>query len=260
MERAGTTTMAAAMMEVQDEECELSSWVVSVHDLPDEVLVAVFALLEPIHHAAAITLTCRRWRDVFHSDPPLWRAFHERLIGGPLVPALITGPALPSYYACVAGDQVSCQLDKQMRAVDREAWFSHNEWRAAVEWKVSRVREWGITPEGRIEWAALLGCSRLLAALLERHWHALSGTGRAHEAVTKALRAAACANDVDSVKVRVRVRVRADARVADAQARRTNTDAVAARSMREWNREEDFGARRARAPGAFAADRSRAVG
>jgi hypothetical protein len=201
MERAGTTTMAAAMMEVQDEECELSSWVVSVHDLPDEVLVAVFALLEPIHHAAAITLTCRRWRDVFHSDPPLWRAFHERLIGGPLVPALITGPALPSYYACVAGDQVSCQLDKQMRAVDREAWFSHNEWRAAVEWKVSRVREWGITPEGRIEWAALLGCSRLLAALLERHWHALSGTGRAHEAVTKALRAAACANDVDSVKV-----------------------------------------------------------
>ena len=46
-------------------------------DLPDEVWVAVFGLLEPIH-TAAVTLTCRRWRAVFHSDPPLWRAFHHK--------------------------------------------------------------------------------------------------------------------------------------------------------------------------------------
>lgn len=193
--------------------------------LPDEVWVAVFGLLEPIH-TAAVTLTCRRWRAVFHSDPPLWRAFHDQLLGGPLVPALLTAPALPLNYPVhfTDSDATSAfgsaafqtgmgryrvvgrpferdRLSRRLRQVEREAWFGADEWRAALEWKVRRVRKWGVSPEGRLEWAARLGCTRLVATLLRRYWRELSITARASTAVTKALRAAACANDVESVEV-----------------------------------------------------------
>jgi hypothetical protein len=95
------------------------------------------------------------------------------------------------------------RLDRRLQRVEREAWFGADEWRAATEWKVRRVRKWGVTPEGRLEWAARLGCTRLVATLLRRYWHELSIKGRASAAVTKALRAAACANDIESVEVRV---------------------------------------------------------
>ncbi|ELR13697.1 Fbox domain containing protein [Acanthamoeba castellanii str. Neff] len=181
-----------------------------VLDLPDEVWVAVFGLLEPIH-TAAVTLTCRRWRAVFHSDPPLWRAFHDQLLGGPLVPALLTAPALPLNYPVHFTDSDATyrvvgrpferdRLSRRLRQVEREAWFGADEWRAALEWKVRRVRKWGVSPEGRLEWAARLGCTRLVATLLRRYWRELSITARASTAVTKALRAAACANDVESVE------------------------------------------------------------
>jgi hypothetical protein len=171
-------------------------------DLPDEVWVVIFGLLEPIH-TASVTLTCRRWRAVFHSDPPLWRHFHHCLLGGPLVPAILYAPPLPEYCVRVSPATTTATVpgQRRLKLVEREAWFGECEWRAAVEWKVKRVREWGVTPEGRIEWAARFGCTRLVSTLLKRHGHELCVSGRLQAALSTAFRAAVCANDTESAEV-----------------------------------------------------------
>lgn len=111
-------------------------------DLPDEVWAAVFELLEPIH-ATTITLTCHRWRDVFRSGTRVWRAYHERLLGGPRVPAILvlspnctleltrSRPVHPKRYK-----KIKCEAS---RTDGSGVFYDPNGWRAAMEYKLRRV-------------------------------------------------------------------------------------------------------------------------
>lgn len=46
--------------------------------LPDELVLAVLRLIEPLRDTAAVMATCRRLRSIM-SDPHLWPLFHHRV-------------------------------------------------------------------------------------------------------------------------------------------------------------------------------------
>jgi hypothetical protein len=47
-----------------------------MEELPDELVVKVFAELNPMRDTAAVNLTCRRWQ-MLMTDPHLWRKFNR---------------------------------------------------------------------------------------------------------------------------------------------------------------------------------------
>jgi hypothetical protein len=47
-----------------------------MEELPDELVIKVFAELNPMRDTAAVNLTCRRWR-ILMTDPHLWRKFNQ---------------------------------------------------------------------------------------------------------------------------------------------------------------------------------------
>lgn len=175
-------------------------------DLPYEVWLHVFRFLEPVHAMSAV-LTCHRWRTIINSEHSLWRACHERFLGGPRVPAVLSAPAVPPdcqwlEYAPSLVQLLNKLRSKGMRADGQGAFDGEQGWRQAVQLKAKWVRKWGRGPAGQMEWAARLGCDRLLIRLVAKHQEELATAGEWQIALRSALGAAIHANSLECAGVR----------------------------------------------------------